>query len=62
MRREEALLSRRINFGESSSEEKDEVQIRPRAMKPPQLKVGRPPFREDKDGGGLVSPFAFASL
>lgn len=39
MRMEEVLLSRRVTFGESSSEEKDKVVIRPRAMKPPQLKV-----------------------
>lgn len=61
MRREEALISRRVNFGESSSEEKDEVTIRPRAMKPPQLKVERDPFREESEGG-LLSPFGFASL
>lgn len=55
-RRQEAALNRRKEFGSSSSEEKDEVTIRPR-HKPPQLKVKRVPFREEES-----SPFGFTSL
>jgi hypothetical protein len=55
-RRQEAAMVRRKEFGSSSSEEKDEITIRPRALKPPHIKVQRVPFKEES------SPFGFASL